>query len=177
MMERVYLIEDGLSYGERAVFGLLSALGRKGKVFLQDGLSSLSEDLKINKGSLLYYLRSLEEKGYLEINRRRLPSRIFVADIKLNFQKGKWIRVPRSFLLVGSPKERGLLLTLTSMAKTHKLPAWGVKVKKTSFYLKDLISPDAKSPKTLRKLLRSLQSKGFILVERTRPFYVVRVIA
>ena len=175
MMERVYLIEDGLSYGERAVFGLLSALGRKGKVFVPDGLNKLSEDLRINEGSLSYYLRSLERKGYLEINRRRLPSRILVADIKLNFQKGKWIRVPRSFLFVGSPKERGLLLTLTSMAKPHKLFG-GVKVKKASFYLKDLISPDAKSLITLRKLLRSLQSKGFILIERTRPFYVVRVV-
>ena len=171
-MERVYLVEDGLGFEERGVFGLLSAFSSRERVYLTEGLSEFADSVGIKKKSLLRILKSLEEKGYLTINRRKLPTRTYTTDIKLNFQKGKWIRVPRSFLFVGSPKERGLLLTLTSMAKPYKLS----QVKKASFYLYELFTPDAGSRVSLRKLLRSLQSKGFILIERTRPFYVVRVI-
>ncbi len=175
MMERVYLVEDGLGYGERAVMSLLSLLADRDTVYLIEGLTKVARDLDMNKGSLLSYIRSLESKGYVKVGRRRLPSRVFTADIKLNLKNGKWIKVPRSFLFTGSPKERGLLLTLAQRAKPYKL-ASDMKIKKTAFYLKDLFSPDVRTATTLRKLLMSLQSRGFILIERTRPFYVVRVV-
>jgi len=173
---KVYLVEEGLGYGERAVLSILSALGSRGRVYVIDGLERLAQDLNINKNSLLYYLRSLEKKGYLEVDRRKLPSRIFVADIKLNLKNGAWIEVPRSFLYAGSPKERGLLLTLASMAKAYKLFAGGGKVKRAAFYLREMAAPDLRSNVSIRKLIQSLQRKGFILIERTRPFYVVRVV-
>jgi hypothetical protein len=175
MMERVYFVEDGLGYGERFVLGRLSGFSVNGTVHIMDGLQKFAQDIDINKGSLLSYLRSLESKGYVKINRRKLPNRVFVADIKLRLKEGKWIRVPRSFLYVDSPKMRGLLLTLASRVKKYNL-ASDLKIKRTAFYLKDLLTPDVRSPRTLAKLVRSLQDKGFILIERTRPFYVVRVI-
>ena len=175
IMERVYLVEDGPGYGERAILAILSLLADRNTVYLIEGLSSLSKDIGINKGSLLGYIRSLENKGYIKVGRRRLPSRVFTADIELKLKNGKWIRVPRSFLFTGNPKERGLLLTLTQKAKNYKL-ASNVRIKKTAFYLKNLLSSDIRTTTTLRRLLKSLQSKGFILIERTRPFYVVRVV-
>lgn len=174
-MERVYLVEDGLSYGERFIMAILSLFADRNTVYLIEGLSSFSENVGVNKGSLLGYIRSLESKGYVKVGRRRFPTRVFTADIKLNLKNGKWIKVPRSFLFTGSPKERGLLLTLTQEVKNYKL-AQNMKIKKTAFYLKNLLSSDARTTTTLRKLLKSLQSRGFILIERTRPFYVVRVV-
>jgi len=44
-MERVYLVEDGLGYGERGVFGLLSAFGSRGFI-----LRTVSVSLRIALG-------------------------------------------------------------------------------------------------------------------------------
>ena len=166
MMERVYLVEDGLSYGERFVFGRMAGLSVRGTVYIMDGLSKFAQDIGISSGSLLTYLRSLERKNLMAIGRRKMQSRTFVADLRLRLANGRWIKVPRSFLYVGNAKVRGLLCTLVNRAKK----------KKTAFYLRDLLASDVRSPKTLAKLIRFLQDEGFILIERTRPFYVVRVL-
>jgi len=171
MIERVYLIEDGLGYGERFVLGYLSTRARQGKSILFEGIGGLAEEMGVSQKVLSSLLKSLEEKGYLILDRRWTGERLLTTSVRLNLKGGRWIRVPRSFLYVGNPKERGLLLTI---AGNYKPAGW--KIKKTAFFLKDLLSSDVRSPKTLRKLLRFLQSRGFILIERTRPFYVVRVV-
>ena len=173
-MERVYLIEDGLGYGERFVLAYLSTRMSRDRSFMFEGTGGLAEELEVSQKVLSSLLRSLEEKGYIKLDRKWTGERLITTSAKLKLKNGKWIKVPRSFLYAGHPKERGLLLTI---AGNYKPVGFGDrKLKKTAFFLKEWTSHDVRSVNTLRKLLMSLQSRGFILIERTRPFYVVRVV-
>jgi len=171
---KIYLVEDGLSYGERFVLAFLSARMNRDRAFLFEGSGGLAEEMEISKKRLYSYLKSLEQKGYLKTDKRWTGERLLATSIKLNLRNGRWIKVPPSFLYVGDPRERGLLLTIAGNYRTVKSKS--LKLKKVALFLKDWTAEDVKSPITLRKLIRSLQEKGFILIERTRPFYVLRVV-
>ncbi len=174
MKERVYLVEDGLGYGERFVLGYLSTRMSRDRSFMFEGTGGLAEEMGVSRKVLSSLLRSLEDKGYIKLNRKWTGERLITTSAKLNLRNGKWIKVPRSFLYAGSPRERGLLLTI---AGNYRPAGFGDrKLKKTAFFLKEWTNHDVRSVTTLRKLLKSLQSRGFILIERTRPFYVVRVV-
>lgn len=174
MMERVYLVEDGLGYGERFVLGFLSTRLSRDRAFLFEGSEGLSEEMEVSRKRLHSYLKSLEEKGYLKVDRRWTGDRLFTTSVKLNLKGGKWIRVPTSFLYAGDPRERGLLLSLAG--NSRKVKTKGLELRKVSLLAKEWTAPDVRSFRTLKKLLLSLQKRGFILVERTRPFYVLRVV-
>lgn len=174
MMEKVYLVEDGLGYGERFILAYLSTRVSRDRSFMFEGMGGLAEELGISRKVLSSLFRSLQEKGYIKLDRKWTGERLITTSAKLNLKNGKWIRVPRSFLYAGHPKERGLLLTI---AGNYRPAGSGDrKLKKTAFFLKEWTSHDVRSVTTLRKLLRSLQSRGFILIERTRPFYVLRIV-
>ena len=174
MMEKVYFVEDGLGYGERFVLSYLSARKNGSRSFIYDGIGGLAEEMNVSRKVLSSYFQSLEKKGCIKLEKIWTRKKLVITSVKLNLKGGKWIKVPASFLYTGSLKERGLLLTIVA---NHKLVGFGSrKLKKTSFLLKEWVNYDIRSTATLRKFLKSLQSKGFILIEKTKPFYVVRVI-
>ena len=173
-MVRVYFLCDGLGYGERFLLAYLSAQMSRDRAFFYDGVGKFAEDIGVSKTVLSSLMKSLESKSLIEVNRQHNGYRRFIFSAKLKLKGGRWIRVPKSFLYAGSPKERGLLLTI---AANHKPVGMGdLRVKKTPLYLKEWTTEDVKDTKTLRKMIRSLQQKGFVLIEKTRPYYLLRVV-
>ncbi len=177
-MVRVYLVEDGLGYGERYLLAYMShqSIGRgKRRRIVIGSLKDFSEYLRANPGTVSVLLRRLEEKGYVKVERRRGDYRWYIPSVEAYLKNGEWVKVPQGFLWAGGLKERGLLLTLARYHTTFKTGG-DRPIRRTMFYMKDLLAPYTSSKSTLRKLLKNLEENGYIEIEKTRPYYMVRLI-
>ncbi|MDQ7082662.1 MAG: hypothetical protein Q9N34_06700 [Aquificota bacterium] len=81
---RVPVVEDGLGYEERFVFAYLSWKSVRGRVALEGSISSLAEEMRIDRvKSLSKNLKSLEGKGLIKLMKTREGRKQVLREIKL----------------------------------------------------------------------------------------------